>query len=66
MLLWVQYQFNTNGGVLAVGAVWACFCDNATGGAVAVIAGGVCCFGCSTILILMVALWRSIHCGYVV
>ena len=45
--------------------LWVQYHDNTSGGVVAVIAGGVCCYGCSTMLILLVALWRSVQCGYV-
>ena len=45
---------------------WVQYHDNTSGGAVAVVAGGVSCCGCSTMLILMVALWQFAQCGNVV
>ena len=61
MLLRVQYHFNTNGGAVAVGSMWSCFSwmqdhVNTSGGFLAVSAVWVCCCGCSTMLILLVAL----------
>ena len=55
---------------MAVGAVWVCclmqYHLNTSGSAIAVDAMWVCCCGCSTMLILVVALERSVQCGYVV
>ena len=48
MFLWLQYHLNTNGGAVAVGAVWVYY------------------VGCTTILILVVALKWSVQCGCVV
>ena len=60
MLFWVQYHFNTNDGAVAVDTLWLCclmqYHLNTSGGAVAVGAVWVWCCGCSTSLIIVVAL----------
>ena len=61
MLLWVQYHVNTTGRALAVVEglgilLWVQYHVNTNGGAVAIGAVWVCYFGCTTMLILVVAL----------
>ena len=60
MLLWVQYHDNTSGHILAVVEgwgmlLWVQYHVDTNGGAVAVAAVWVYCFGCTAILILVVA-----------
>ena len=43
---------------------WVQYHDNTSGRAVAVVAGWFCCCGCSTMLIIMVALWLLVQFGY--
>ena len=61
LLCWVQYNDNASGGAVAVGCslgvlLWVQYHFNTSGGVIAAVAVRVLYFGCSTILILVVAL----------